>query len=120
MKKSALPSLQEIERYYANKVRKAPHVIGHYTAGARLIGLTEKQMLKHFAALSATNAENEDSPYAQPLHIFQYRKGDQSQQAGKPRKTSLNTTDLKTELTTDQLAKCIRSRQTDRQTINKH
>jgi hypothetical protein len=95
-------------------------VIGHYTAGARLIGLTEKQMLKHFAALSATNAENEDSPYAQPLHIFQYRKGDQSQQAGKPRKTSLNTTDLKTELTTDQLAKCIRSRQTDRQTINKH
>ena len=71
MRKSALSSLSEIERYYNNKVRKSPHVVGHYAAGARLIGLTEKQMAKHLATLnSVTDGENNDSPYAQPLCMF--------------------------------------------------
>ena len=93
MKKSALSSLSEIERYctlslqfthiaiyfcylshryYNSKVRKSPHVVGHYAAGARLIGLTEKQMAKHLATLSSVNeGENNNSPYAQPLCMFQ-------------------------------------------------
>ena len=57
-------------RYYNNKVRKSPHVVGHYAAGARLIGLTEKQMAKHLATLSASGGDNQDSPYAQPLCLF--------------------------------------------------
>ncbi len=52
------------------KVRKSPHVVGHYAAGARLIGLTEKQMAKHLATLNATGDQNNDSPYAQPLCLF--------------------------------------------------
>ena len=44
--------------------------MGHYAAGARLIGLTEKQMAKHLATLSVTGGENQDSPYAQPLCMF--------------------------------------------------
>ena len=57
-------------RYYNSKVRKSPHVVGHYAAGARLIGLTEKQMAKRLATLSVTGGENNDSPYAQPLCMF--------------------------------------------------
>ena len=53
-------------RYYNNKVRKAPHVVGHYAAGARLIGLTEREMAKRFATLSVGSKEA-DSPYAQPV-----------------------------------------------------
>lgn len=45
-------------------------MVGHYAAGARLIGLTEKQMAKHLATLSVTGGENQDSPYAQPLCMF--------------------------------------------------
>ena len=59
-----------VYRYYNSKVRKSPHVVGHYAAGARLIGLTEKQMAKHLATLSVTGGENQDSPYAQPLCMF--------------------------------------------------
>ena len=54
-----------VRRYYNNKVRKAPHVVGHYAAGARLIGLTEREMAKRFATLSVGSKEA-DSPYAQP------------------------------------------------------
>lgn len=57
-------------RYYNMKVRKSPHVVGHYAAGARLIGLTEKQMAKHLATLNVTGGQNNDSPYAQPLCMF--------------------------------------------------
>lgn len=57
-------------RYYSNKVRKSPHVVGHYAAGARLIGLTEKQMAKHWATLNITGDKNADSPYAQPVCLF--------------------------------------------------
>ena len=67
MRKSALSSMSEIERYYNSKVRKSPHVVAHYAAGARLIGLTEKQMAKRLATLSVSGGENNGSPYAQPV-----------------------------------------------------
>lgn len=51
-------------------MRKSPHVVGHYAAGARLIGLTEKQMAKHLATLNQSGDENSDSPYAQPVSLF--------------------------------------------------
>ena len=57
-------------RYYNAKVRKSPHVVGHYAAGARLIGLTEKQMAQHLATLNQSGDENSDSPYAQPVCLF--------------------------------------------------
>ena len=44
--------------------------MGHYAAGARLIGLTEKQMAKHWATLNITGDKNADSPYAQPVCLF--------------------------------------------------
>ena len=40
--------------------------MGHYAAGARLIGLTEREMAKRFATLSVGSKEA-DSPYAQPV-----------------------------------------------------
>ncbi|XP_070570804.1 EF-hand calcium-binding domain-containing protein 3-like [Ptychodera flava] len=73
MKKSALQAMDEIVGYYKTKYKKAqiPHVVGHYAAGARLIGLTEKQLVMHLEHLKRSNAgQNEKSPYAQPLHIF--------------------------------------------------
>lgn len=66
LKKSALASLSEIERYYHNKARKAPHVVAHYAAGARVIGLTEKQMAAHLASLPF-KCKKTDSPYSQPV-----------------------------------------------------
>ena len=51
-------------------MRKSPHVVGHYAAGARLIGLTEKQMAQHLATLNQSGDENSDSPYAQPVCLF--------------------------------------------------
>ena len=45
-------------------------MVGHYAAGARLIGLTEKQMAKHWATLKMTGDKNIDSPYAQPVCLF--------------------------------------------------
>ena len=59
-----------MHRYYNAKVRKSPHVVGHYAAGARLIGLTEKQMAQHLATLNQSGDENSDSPYAQPVCLF--------------------------------------------------
>ena len=50
----------------ATKFVSSPHVVGHYAAGARLIGLTEKQMAKHWATLNVTGDKNASSPYAQP------------------------------------------------------
>ncbi|CAH1790050.1 unnamed protein product [Owenia fusiformis] len=73
MKKSALQSMNEIVGYFHTKYKKvqAPHVVGHYAAGARLIGLTEKQLVEHLELLKANNrGRNEKSPYAQPLHIL--------------------------------------------------
>ena len=37
-------SMGEVEKYYAAKMRQAPHVISYYTAGVRLIGLNDRQL----------------------------------------------------------------------------
>ena len=45
-------------------------MIGYYAAGARVFGLTEKQIQKHMETLKARHAAgDEKSPYAEPLHI---------------------------------------------------
>ena len=45
-------------------------MIGYYAAGARVFGLTEKQIQKHMETLKARHAAGDDkSPYAEPLHI---------------------------------------------------
>ena len=66
MRKTALSSLTEIEWYYHKKERKYPHVVAHYAAGARLIGLTEKQLAIHLANLCFKYKAG-DSPYCQPI-----------------------------------------------------
>lgn len=64
-------SLGEIGRYYANKARQVPHVINHYTAGARLIGLTDRQLAKHYKDMQASFKDQKlkNSPYAKPLQF---------------------------------------------------
>lgn len=61
-------SLKEIERYYASKSRYTPHVVGHYAAGARVDGLSEKELRKTWQDLSIAS-KGKDSPYAQPLNF---------------------------------------------------
>ena len=53
--------------YYDRRCSRAPHVVGLYTAGARLIGLTENQLVKHLAALNTAGGLYADSPYTQPV-----------------------------------------------------
>ena len=48
------------------QVRHAPHVISCYTAGARLIGLNDKQLERQLRKMQKA-AKNEKSPYAKPL-----------------------------------------------------
>merc|ERR1712071_673273 len=81
MKKSALKAADEIVGYYAKKYKKVvktynmnkgAHVVGHYADGARLIGLTEKQIyreLKRLRMYSNLTKDEKNSPYAQPLHL---------------------------------------------------
>nr|XP_002129913.1 uncharacterized protein LOC100186906 isoform X1 [Ciona intestinalis] len=82
MKKSALKEAHEIVGYYAKKYKKVvksynankgAHVVGHYADGARLIGLTEKQIVQQLKKLQlCQNFENKgekESPYAQPLQL---------------------------------------------------
>ncbi|XP_071487181.1 uncharacterized protein [Diadema antillarum] len=73
MKTSALKQMDVLERYFNTKYKRAqaPHVVMHYAAGARLIGLTEKQLVQHLDRLQASN-EGYDykSPYAEPLRIM--------------------------------------------------
>lgn len=54
-------------RYYHSKYKKVqtPHVIRHYAAGARLIGLSEKQIRQHLDKLRESSSDDK-SPYAQP------------------------------------------------------
>lgn len=63
-------------RYFRSNYKSShlPHVVGHYAAGARLIGLTEKQLHKHLVRIRAANA-NSNSPYAQPLSILNQSPG---------------------------------------------
>ncbi len=62
---------ESLNRYYhTNAQRYAnPHdIIGHYTAGARLIGLTQRQIRRDIKNLTKiTSASDSTSPYAQPL-----------------------------------------------------
>ena len=47
-------------------------MVGHYADGARLIGLTEKQIyreLKRLKEYSNLTTDEQNSPYAQPLHL---------------------------------------------------
>lgn len=46
-------------------------MVGHYAAGARVIGLTETQLRRHMETLKARHAAGDNkSPYAEPLHII--------------------------------------------------
>merc|ERR1712113_290540 len=71
MKRSALHSINEIVGYYHSKYKKvqAPHVIRHYAAGARLIGLSEQQIRRHLDKLRESSADDK-SPYAIPAYSF--------------------------------------------------
>ncbi|XP_021375344.1 uncharacterized protein LOC110464451 [Mizuhopecten yessoensis] len=59
-------TLGDIERSYLARMRQAPHVLSHYTAGVRLIGLTDRQLTRQFKKMQKT-AKNINSPYAKPL-----------------------------------------------------
>ena len=59
-------TLADLEKTF--KKIQAPHVISHYTAGARLIGLTTRQLEKAMKKMEKT-AVKDDSPYAKPLHF---------------------------------------------------
>ncbi|XP_057307544.1 uncharacterized protein LOC130645543 [Hydractinia symbiolongicarpus] len=61
-------SLKEIERYYASKGRYTPHVVGHYAAGARVDGLSDKELQQTWKNLSLAS-KGKNSPYAQPLNF---------------------------------------------------
>ncbi|CAH1253794.1 Hypp1247 [Branchiostoma lanceolatum] len=68
--REAAKSIGDIERYYSMKRRLAPEVLSHYTAGARLIGLTERQLTRHMSRLHKAfklTDEERESPYAKPL-----------------------------------------------------
>lgn len=62
-------SLKEIEHYYASKAKRSPHVVGHYIAGARVFGLTDKELRKTWKEFSHAS-KGKDSPYAQPLNFI--------------------------------------------------
>lgn len=68
-------TLADIEKQFR---KQAPHVIGHYTAGARLIGLTTRQLERQMERMQRSIA-NTDSPYAKPLQFVHVsRKGTKS------------------------------------------
>ncbi|KAJ8019644.1 Caltractin [Holothuria leucospilota] len=88
MKTSALKQMDEIVGYYNTKYKKAqaPHVVMHYAAGARLIGLTEKQLTEHLKKIQMSNSGNTTNPYAQPLYnvFFTPRKSNKKKRTTVP------------------------------------
>lgn len=58
-------TLADIEKTFR---KQAPHVISHYTAGVRLIGLTTRQLERQMKKMQKSAAKN-DSPYAKPLQF---------------------------------------------------
>lgn len=58
-------TLADIEKTFHSQ---APHVISHYTAGVRLIGLTTRQLERQMKKMQKSAAKN-DSPYAKPLQF---------------------------------------------------
>ena len=55
------------KKYFSST--QAPHVIRHYAAGARLIGLSEQQIRRHLDKLRESSADDK-SPYAIPPYSF--------------------------------------------------
>ena len=81
-------SIGDVERYYAAKLRQAPHVISCYTAGARLIGLNERQLRQELRRMQKA-AKNQDSPYAKPLpFVSMKKKGKKSRKVKKSQQTT--------------------------------
>jgi len=74
-------SMGEIERYYAGKMRQAPHVISFYTAGVRLIGLNDRQLELRLRKMQKESRGN-DSPYAKPLPFVTVRPRKRKNKAG--------------------------------------
>lgn len=65
-------TLADIEKTFR---KQAPHVISHYTAGVRLIGLTTRQLEREMKKMQKSAGKN-DSPYAKPLMFVHLgRKG---------------------------------------------
>nr|XP_022318304.1 uncharacterized protein LOC111121356 isoform X3 [Crassostrea virginica] len=64
-------SLGEDFRYIT---RRQPHVLSHYTAGLRLIGLTDRQLALQMKRMQE-NVRNTDSPYAKPLQFVSRTTG---------------------------------------------
>ncbi|KAH3814057.1 uncharacterized protein LOC127835933 [Dreissena polymorpha] len=58
-------TLADIEKTFR---KQAPHLISHYTAGARLIGLTTRQLERQMKKMQKSCGKN-DSPYAKPLQF---------------------------------------------------
>lgn len=58
-------TLADLEKTFR---KQAPHVISHYTAGARLIGLTTRQLERQMKKMQKSAVKN-DSPYAKPLQF---------------------------------------------------
>ncbi|XP_013386317.1 uncharacterized protein LOC106155849 [Lingula anatina] len=76
LKSCALANMDEIVGFYHTTYKhvQAPHVVGYYAAGARVIGLNEKELVQHFENIRAHNAaygeKYEKSPYAQQPHVI--------------------------------------------------
>lgn len=100
MKKSALKQADEIVGYYSKKYKKVvktynmnkgAHVVGHYADGARLIGLTEKQIyreLKRLKEYSNLTTDEQNSPYAQPLHLALLKTANKRKKIRRPKRVN--------------------------------
>ncbi|XP_071119319.1 uncharacterized protein [Haliotis cracherodii] len=60
-------TVENIQKALQNRVNQ-PHVLSHYTAGARLIGLTDRQLAIEMKKMHKS-MKQQDSPYAQPLQL---------------------------------------------------
>ncbi|XP_046565784.1 uncharacterized protein LOC124274467 [Haliotis rubra] len=60
-------TLETIQKAHLARVNQ-PHVLSHYTAGARLIGLTDRQLAMEMKRMQKS-MKQQDSPYAKPLQL---------------------------------------------------
>lgn len=106
-------TLENIQKALQNRVNQ-PHVLSHYTAGARLIGLTDRQLAVEMKRMHKS-MKQQDSPYAQPLQLVvkeggrravrrairPHRKaGERPVPAAAPPTTAPATSSLSTQITT--------------------
>ncbi|XP_067679054.1 uncharacterized protein [Haliotis asinina] len=61
-------TLETIQKAHLARVNQ-PHVLSHYTAGARLIGLTDRQLANEMKRMQKSMKKQQGSPYAQPLQL---------------------------------------------------